>query len=58
MRLTDFTVLTFDCHATLIDLESGIVAAPQPPAAAPMCANPDGDSLILICLNAESVRPG
>ena len=30
MRLSDFSVLTFDCYGTLIDWESGIVAALSP----------------------------
>jgi 2-haloacid dehalogenase len=30
MRLTDFKVLTFDCYGTLIDWESGIIAALKP----------------------------
>src|SRR5262245_58110403 len=30
MRLTDFKVLTFDCYGTLIDWESGMVAALAP----------------------------
>ncbi len=30
MKLTDFRVLTFDCYGTLIDWESGIIAALQP----------------------------
>lgn len=30
MRLSDFTVLTFDCYGTLIDWETGIYAALQP----------------------------
>jgi 2-haloacid dehalogenase len=30
MRLTDFNVLTFDCYGTLIDWESGILAALRP----------------------------
>jgi 2-haloacid dehalogenase len=30
MRLTDFKVLTFDCYGTLIDWETGILAALQP----------------------------
>ena len=30
MRLTDFKALTFDCYGTLIDWESGMVAALQP----------------------------
>jgi 2-haloalkanoic acid dehalogenase type II len=30
MRLTDFDVLTFDCYGTLIDWESGILAALAP----------------------------
>ncbi len=30
MRLTDFKVLTFDCYGTLIDWESGILAALRP----------------------------
>ena len=30
MRLTDFRVLTFDCYGTLIDWETGIVAALKP----------------------------
>lgn len=34
MKLTDFTVLTFDCYGTLIDWESGIAAALQPLLAA------------------------
>jgi len=30
MRLSDFKVLTFDCYGTLIDWESGMIAALQP----------------------------
>ena len=30
MRLTDFKVLTFDCYGTLIDWESGLLAALRP----------------------------
>jgi 2-haloalkanoic acid dehalogenase type II len=30
MRLTDFKILTFDCYGTLIDWESGILAALRP----------------------------
>ncbi|HVO04157.1 MAG TPA: haloacid dehalogenase type II [Candidatus Cybelea sp.] len=30
MRLTDFKVLTFDCYGTLIDWESGLLAAMRP----------------------------
>ncbi|GLS22271.1 2-haloalkanoic acid dehalogenase [Labrys miyagiensis] len=30
MRLTDFKVLTFDCYGTLIDWETGMVAALEP----------------------------
>jgi 2-haloalkanoic acid dehalogenase type II len=30
MRLTDFKALTFDCYGTLIDWESGIIAALRP----------------------------
>ena len=30
MRLTDFSVLSFDCYGTLIDWESGILVALQP----------------------------
>jgi 2-haloalkanoic acid dehalogenase type II len=30
MRLTDFKILTFDCYGTLIDWESGILAALHP----------------------------
>ena len=30
VRLTDFSVLSFDCYGTLIDWESGILAALQP----------------------------
>ena len=30
MRLTDFTVLIFECHGTLIDWESGMAEAPKP----------------------------
>jgi putative hydrolase of the HAD superfamily len=30
MRLSDFKVLTFDCYGTLIDWESGIIAALEP----------------------------
>ena len=33
-RLTDFSVLTFDCYGTLIDWESGIWDALQPLLAA------------------------
>jgi 2-haloacid dehalogenase len=34
MRLTDFSALTFDCYGTLIDWETGILAALRPWAAA------------------------
>lgn len=30
MKISDFSTLTFDCYGTLIDWESGIVAAAQP----------------------------
>jgi hypothetical protein len=30
MRLTDFSALTFDCYGTLIDWETGILAALRP----------------------------
>lgn len=30
MKLSDFKVLTFDCYGTLIDRESGMVAALTP----------------------------
>ena len=30
MRLSDFGVLTFDCYGTLIDWESGMIAALAP----------------------------
>ena len=30
MRISDFSVLTFDCYGTLIDWESGILAALAP----------------------------
>ena len=30
MRLTDFKALTFDCYGTLIDWETGMVAALRP----------------------------
>ncbi|HSJ87263.1 MAG TPA: hypothetical protein VK909_08650 [Anaerolineales bacterium] len=33
MNLSDFKVLTFDCYGTLIDLESGMLAALSPLAA-------------------------
>jgi hypothetical protein len=34
MRLTDFSALTFDCYGTLIDWETGILAALRPWTAA------------------------
>ena len=42
MKLTDFKALTFDCYGTLIDWESGMVAALQPlvsKAARPLSRN-------------------
>ena len=30
MKLTDFSTLTFDCYGTLIDWETGILAALRP----------------------------
>ena len=33
MELTDFKVLTFDCYGTLIDWETGMLAALKPLAA-------------------------
>ena len=30
MKLTDFKVLSFDCYGTLIDWETGILAALRP----------------------------
>ncbi|MFB3047105.1 MAG: haloacid dehalogenase, partial [Acidiferrobacterales bacterium] len=30
MKLTDFEALTFDCYGTLIDWESGMIAALTP----------------------------
>ena len=35
MKLGDFRALTFDCYGTLIDWESGMAAALQPPGARP-----------------------
>ena len=31
VKLSDFKVLTFDCYGTLIDWESGMIAALSPP---------------------------
>ncbi|MDP6214260.1 MAG: hypothetical protein QGI41_04910 [Acidimicrobiales bacterium] len=38
-RLTDHSVLSFDCYGTLIDWESGIWSALQPLLAAGSCGN-------------------
>ena len=45
MRLSDFKVLTFDCYGTLIDWESGMLAALRPIAA--KAARPPSDEEIL-----------
>lgn len=53
--MTDFEVLSFDCYGTLIDWESGILAALQPlldRAAAP----PAGDGVLEAYARAESAR--
>src|SRR3954470_12827895 len=46
MRLTDFKVLTFDCYGTLIDWESGILAALRPLLA--KCGGKVGDEAALV----------
>lgn len=45
MRLTDFRVLTFDCYGTLIDWETGMLAALRPIAA--RAKHPPNDDQIL-----------
>jgi 2-haloacid dehalogenase len=45
VRLSDFTILTFDCYGTLIDWETGILAALQPTLAKRRVERPRDDIL-------------
>jgi 2-haloacid dehalogenase len=45
MRLTDFKALTFDCYGTLIDWETGMLAALEPLAARSARARPRAEIL-------------
>ena len=56
MRLTDFKVLTFDCYGTLIDWESGIVAALQPLLS--RLPTPPGRDAALEVFGAHEFAPG
>ena len=53
MRLSDFSVLSFDCYGTLIDWESGIVAALAPWLAAHDVA-PDRERVLAAFSSAEA----
>jgi 2-haloacid dehalogenase len=53
MRLSDFSVLTFDCYGTLIDWESGIVAALAPWLAA-HGLEPGGERILQAFAAAEA----
>jgi 2-haloacid dehalogenase len=55
MRLGDFSALTFDCYGTLIDWESGILAALRPWAAA-HGVQADDEQLLAAFARAESRR--
>ena len=55
MRLRDFSALTFDCYGTLIDWESGILAALRPWAAA-HGVEVDDEALLAAFGRAESRR--
>jgi 2-haloalkanoic acid dehalogenase type II len=55
MKLTDFDALTFDCYGTIIDWESGIVAALRPWADR-HAISADGDALLKAFADAESRR--
>jgi 2-haloalkanoic acid dehalogenase type II len=53
MRLSDFAVLSFDCYGTLIDWESGIVAALTPWLAA-HGIKPERERILAAFSNAEA----
>jgi 2-haloacid dehalogenase len=53
MRLSDFAVLSFDCYGTLIDWESGIVAALTPWLAA-QGIRPERERILAAFSNAEA----
>jgi 2-haloacid dehalogenase len=55
MRLTDFSALTFDCYGTLIDWETGILAALRPWTAAHR-VEVDDEELLAAFGRAESRR--
>jgi 2-haloacid dehalogenase len=55
MRLTDFSALTFDCYGTLIDWETGILAALRPWKAAHR-VEVDDEELLAAFGRAESRR--
>jgi 2-haloacid dehalogenase len=55
MRLRDFSALTFDCYGTLIDWETGILAALRPWAAA-QGVTADDEALLAAFARAESRR--
>jgi 2-haloacid dehalogenase len=55
LRLSDFKVLSFDCYGTLIDWETGILAALAPLAA--QCATPPApDALLALYARLESAQ--
>jgi len=55
MRLSDFNTLTFDCYGTLIDWESGIVAAVRPWLASKGIQKSD-DEILEAFANGESTQ--
>jgi 2-haloacid dehalogenase len=55
MRLGDFSALTFDCYGTLIDWETGILAALRPWAAAHR-VEVDDETLLAAFARAEAAR--
>ena len=56
MRLTDFNVLTFDCYGTLIDWESGILAAMRPMLAALGGKVADADALAAFARHESALQ--
>ena len=55
MRLSDFTILTFDCYGTLIDWESGMVEALRP-LVARLAAPPSRDAILAAHARHESAQ--
>ncbi len=55
MRLSDFKALTFDCYGTLIDWESGMIAALEP-LISRMRHRPDRDEILAAHARHESAQ--